>query len=111
MPGEVGQLGKLRPDCQSARRLTTCPTPVARWYGNFLTGPYCTQRSPSASPGESFEILLEQRQNPLVFVGPTAGLAEAVVLHRVRRHAPILLAQFDEPLYQPHGVGELHVGI
>src|ERR1035441_2540802 len=47
MPGEWGSLVSFGPivnrancaDSQSARRLTTCPTPVTRWHGNSLTDP------------------------------------------------------------------------
>src|SRR5262245_48328200 len=58
-----------------------------------------------------FEVLFEQLENALVFVRPTFGTHEGVILDRIKRHRPVFLAQFDQLLRQPHRVLEEHVRI
>ena len=61
--------------------------------------------TPSLAP----QVVLEKLEDPFVLVGPARLLGKAVVLNREGRHRPGLLAQFDQPLHQPHGVLEKHV--
>src|SRR3954468_764676 len=57
------------------------------------------------------QVVLEQLEDPLVLVGPARGALEAVVLDRIRRQLPVLLAQLDQPLGEPHRILEQHVGV
>src|SRR5215469_477789 len=65
----------------------------------------------AARSSQLLQVLLEQPQNPLVLVGPTGGLDKPMVLHRVDRQVPVRLAELNESLHQPHGIGEFHVRI
>lgn len=57
------------------------------------------------------QVFFEQLQNPLVFIRPRTDLFEGVILHRIDRHFPILLAQFDQALRQAHRVLKMDVDI
>src|SRR6185436_3700649 len=50
------------------------------------------------------QVVFEQFEDALVFVGPARLLGEAVVLHRIRRDRPVFLAQLDQPLHKPDGI-------
>src|SRR5205807_10633918 len=57
------------------------------------------------------EVLLEQLQDPLVFVGPARRPFEAMVLHWIRRDFPVLFSQLDEAFGQPHGILKQNVRV
>lgn len=57
------------------------------------------------------QVLGEQIQNSPVLIEPTRGFAKAMGFDRIHRHFPIFFLQFDESLYQAHGILEEHIVI
>src|SRR5206468_1221638 len=55
--------------------------------------------------------LLEQSEDPLVFIGPRCRLDEAVVLHGKGSQLPVLFSQLDQPLCETDAVLEVHVRV
>lgn len=61
--------------------------------------------------GLGFKVAFKKFEDAFVLICPATGLNEAVVFHRIYGKLPIVLAQFHQPLRQPHHVLEVNVGI
>ena len=57
------------------------------------------------------QLLVEQLQNPPVFVRPARLFRESMVFDRIHGELPVLLSQLDQPLRQPHRILEVHVRV
>src|SRR5258708_1814358 len=55
------------------------------------------------------QIRFEQPVNSLVLVEPGIGIRKSMAIQRVRRHAEIVLVQFDQALGQAHRILEQHI--
>src|SRR5690606_29870480 len=55
------------------------------------------------------ERFLEQLKDAAILVRPTAGLDKSMPFHRVNRHFPVFLAQFDQALGESHHILEMHI--
>jgi len=82
----VGQDGILRAT-QRVPRSTGAGRPVYERVGRVTNPPQVKNL-----PHRLLQVLLEERQNALILVGPTGRFRETVVLHRVDRQLPVLLA-------------------
>src|ERR1035438_4790575 len=57
------------------------------------------------------QILLKKVKNALVLIRPTDRFHKTMVFYWINGKIPVLLAQLNQPLHQPHGVLEMDVGI
>ena len=51
----------------------------------------------------------KQFQNAFILIRPAAWLYEAMVFQRIDGHLPVVFAQFDEPLSQPHYILKMNI--